>query len=67
MGFLPRCIIKLNKEDYDNKFVQILKIYNNSEENVVQKKAKRLNVVASFKLLSDITRHENKQDSLEIN
>ena len=58
VGFLPRRLAKFKKENYENKFAQIIEIYKDSEELVLQRKAKRLNGVASFRMLTDIPRSE---------
>ena len=58
VGFLPRRLTKWKKDRYIDKFAQIIELYDDMEETVYKRKAKRCNGVASFRLLDDILRFE---------
>jgi hypothetical protein len=58
IGFLPRNLVKSDKDKYVGKFAQIIELYENSENEVKRRKSHRNRGAASFRLLDDIQQQE---------
>lgn len=58
VGFLPRNLVKSNKEKYADKFAQVIELYDSSENSVKRRKSYRNKGMASFRLLEDIPLNE---------
>eukprot|EP00474_Spongospora_subterranea_P006065 CRZ06523.1 hypothetical protein [Spongospora subterranea] len=58
VGFLPRNIVARSKDDYEDKFAQILQLYNESDNVAKRNKSHRNKGMASFRLLDVIPLNE---------
>ena len=58
VGFSPQHVVTTRRDKFEDKFAQIIEVYDNSDNCVRRSKSKRVAGCASFRLLEQIPRTE---------